>query len=83
MEKNVMGKSYSVTVGGKTYKISLPKFLSGDKQTSHKAVPVSIGHGVKAKTDRKNELDRIDRELSDVGKSDMEKEVFDGDYTAK
>lgn len=72
-----MGKSYTVKVGGKTYSIALPKFLSGDKKSTTEHTPVSIGHGVKAKTNRKNQLDEIERQLNDVGKSDMEKEVFD------
>jgi hypothetical protein len=81
MNGELMGKSYSVTVGGKKYSIKLPSFLSGDKKTSKKAVPVNIKHAVKAKKDRYNELDRIDKELSNVGKSEMEKEVFGDDYT--
>lgn len=76
------GKGYTVSVGGKKYTIKLPKFLSRKEETKT-SVPVSIGHGVKAKKDRYNELDRIDKELSNVGKSDMEKEVFDNDYTDK
>jgi hypothetical protein len=76
MENNLMGKKYTIKVGDKSYSIPVPKFLSGDKETKTSA-PVSIGHAVEAKTNRKNQLDEIERQLNDVGKSDMEKEVFD------
>lgn len=74
------GKGYTISVGGKKYTINLPKFLGG-KKDGEDATPVSIGHAVRAKRDRKNQLDEINRQLEEVGQSDMEKEVFESDYT--
>ena len=74
-----MGKYFSVTAKGKTYKIRIPKFLQSSKDDA----PLSVGHATKAKRDRKSQLEEVDRELSDVGKSEMEKQVFDNDYTDK
>jgi hypothetical protein len=68
---------FKVSVGDKTYNIKIPKFLRAKASDT----PVSAGHAAKAKADRKNELDRIDRELSNAGKSQMETEIFDNDYT--
>jgi hypothetical protein len=68
---------YTISVGGKTYKLKLPKFM----RSKNTDAPVSVGHAVKAKTDRRNQLDEMDRQLREVGRSATEKEIFDNDYT--
>lgn len=74
-------RGYTIKVGGKSYTIPVPSFLSGKKDDLKTSTPVSIGHGVQAKRDRKNQLDEIDRQLKEVGRSNTEKEIFDNDYT--
>lgn len=72
-----MGKYFSVTAKGKTYKIRLPKFM----QSGKKDAPVSVGHAIKSKEDRKSQFEAVEKELNSVGKSEMEKQIFDNDYT--
>ena len=70
-----MPKSYSIRIGDKVVNIPLPSFLGGRAKSND--VPVSIGHGIDLKVQRKNQLDELERQLENVGKSEMERKVFD------
>jgi hypothetical protein len=73
-----MSKTYSITVGGKTYSITIPSFLGGGQSTVNKDnAPFSAKRAADDIKGRRNQLDELDRQLKDVGKTEMEKEVFD------
>jgi hypothetical protein len=84
MEEGIMpkGKGYSVTVGGKTYKITVPKFLQRLTTPDVERTP-GLARSKNAPSREfknvaeANQLEQLDNEMKNVGRTEMEREIFD------
>lgn len=70
-------KGYTITVGGKKFTIKLPSILSGGKALTKENAPFSMKRALQDKQRHLNELDALDQQMKDVGRSEIEKEIFD------
>jgi hypothetical protein len=75
------GKGYTITVGGKTFKIKLPKFLVPDveREPEMAVTPNAPSREFKnvSEATQLNELDALDEQMHNIGRTKMEQKVFD------